>query len=218
MSTPTGLSIVDVGRYLKGLGLDIGEHREFGGVTGGHAKNSHHYYDEAIDVRDWRPDVAPEYEGGAKLHWKERTARLRDRARQLGVFDEALGPGDKGHDTHFHLALRGQKPITQQQLEYLGTGRWKADDGTFLTTVPGAGEPAGRGEGAPAASNGEDAALEAATMLARANLNTPLTEVAMPMNTLQSAATELRTKPAVAAAEPQRKANPLGILEWLGVL
>lgn len=123
-SARQGMAIGDVGRFLKRYGIDIGEHPEFGGVKpGAHAPNSFHKYGEAIDVRDWRADNAPEYEGGPVLNWKQRTANLRNRARELGFFDEALGPGDKGHDTHVHLAFSGRKPIQESDLLYLATGR-----------------------------------------------------------------------------------------------
>lgn len=134
------MAIASVGHYLKGHGLDIGEHPDFGGVGGAHAPNSYHYYGEAIDVRDWRPDVAPEYEGGQPLHWKERTRNLVRRARELG-FTEALGPGDRGHDTHAHLALRGKRAFTESELDYLGTGRFRLGDGysTDVRQLKGAG-------------------------------------------------------------------------------
>lgn len=235
MTTPQGLSIADVGRYLKGLGLDIGEHPEFGGVGGGHNPKGYHPHGEAIDVRDWRPDVAPEFEGGPKLHWKERTARLRDRARQLGLFNEALGPGDSGHDTHTHLALRGRKPITQQQLQFLGTGRWQGPDGAFLTTAPGAGGTAASATAASSTATGgtatatpaatvapagasDDGAWAAAFDLSLAAANTPLTEPLMPQPLLQSAATELEVRPKVAPEQQRRTADPLKVLEMLGVL
>lgn len=229
MTTPPGLSIVDVGRHLRGLGLDIGEHKECGGVTGGHAPNSYHYHGEAIDVRDWRPDVAPEFEGGPKLHWKERTARMRDRARQLGIFNEALGPGDKGHDTHLHLALRGTRPITQQQLEFLGTGRWRGADGSFLTAVPGADGAAPAVAAAPAASapapaaspaGDGDADFAAAFDIATSGGQAPLTPVAMSTGLLeqaQAAATQLQRQPRVQPQEQRRLVDPYEILKMVGV-
>lgn len=135
-------NIVDVGKFLQRYGLNIGEHPEFGGVGGGHAPKGYHPVGLAIDVRDWRPDMAPAYKGGEAKPWKQRTGELSWRAKQLGVFNEALGPGDKGHDTHVHLALEGNKPITEQQLEWLATGRYKTPEGKLTDVMPGAVPPA----------------------------------------------------------------------------
>ncbi len=129
-------SIVDVGKFLQKYGLNIGENPAFGGVGGGHSPTGYHPVGLAIDVRDWRPDMAPAYEGGEKKHWKQRTGELSWRAKQLGIFNEALGPGDKGHDTHVHLALEGNKPISDQQLEWLATGRYKNPTGQLVSTMP----------------------------------------------------------------------------------
>lgn len=133
-------SIVDIGKFLQKYGLKVGENPAFGGVSGGHAKGSYHYAPggAAIDVTDWRPDVAPAYEGGKPMSWKQRTGQLAWRAKQLGVFNEALGPGDKGHDTHVHLALPGKKTISDQQLEWLATGRTKDPSGRLTDVMPGA--------------------------------------------------------------------------------
>ena len=120
-------SIVDLGKELEKYGLRVGENPAFGsGKVGKHAPNSHHYYGEAIDVTDWRPGK-----------WQERTKGLADRAKQLGIFTEALGPGDKGHDTHVHLALRNPASMTPQQIEWLATGRYKGQQGELLDTMPG---------------------------------------------------------------------------------
>lgn len=130
-------NIVDIGRYLRDVhGLNIGEHPEFGGVGKGHSPTGYHPVGMAIDVRDWRPDMAPAYKGGQAKHWKQRTGELSWRAKKLGLFSEALGPGDKGHDTHVHLALEGQKPITNQQLEWLATGRYKTKEGKLTDVMP----------------------------------------------------------------------------------
>ena len=43
--------LVAFGKRLRdNFGLDIGEHSAFGGNSGGHAPNSFHNYDEAIDI------------------------------------------------------------------------------------------------------------------------------------------------------------------------
>ena len=120
-------SIVDLGKQLEKYGLRVGENPAFGsGKVGKHSPNSHHYYGEAIDVTDWR-------EGD----WQGRTKGLGQRAKQLGLFTEALGPGDPGHDTHVHLALRNTAQMTPQQVEWLATGRYKNQQGSFIDTMPG---------------------------------------------------------------------------------
>ena len=120
-------SIVDLGKELEKYGLRIGENPAFGsGKVGKHAPNSHHYYGEAIDVTDWRPG-----------EWQARTKGLSQRAKQLGLFTEALGPGDPGHDTHVHLALRNNVQMTPQQVEWLATGRYKNQQGELMNTMPG---------------------------------------------------------------------------------
>ena len=135
-------TILDVAKGLQkyalaAKGLNIGEHPSLpGGVGPGHSPKGYHYTGEAIDVRDWRPDMAPASVGGKPRHWKERTGELSWRAKQLGLFDEALGPGDKGHDTHVHLALKGKKFITDQQLEWLATGR-TTQGGKLTDVMPG---------------------------------------------------------------------------------
>jgi hypothetical protein len=131
-------TIGDIGRFLKKYAkLDIGEHPEHGGVGSGHSPTGYHPTGEAIDVRDWRPDIAPAYEGGKPKSWKERTGELRWRAKQLGLFNEVLGPGDPGHDTHVHLALSGKKYITDDQLKWLATGRYKTAEGQLSDIMPG---------------------------------------------------------------------------------
>ena len=118
-------SIVDVGKYLQQHGLRVRENPAFGGVGGGHSPTGYHPKGLAIDVTDWRPDIAPAYEGGKPIPWKQRTGELKWRAKQLGLFNEVLGPGDPGHDTHVHLALEGKKYLTDEQMEWLTTGRYK---------------------------------------------------------------------------------------------
>ncbi len=131
-------SIVDVGKFLQKYGLKIGEHPAFGKVSNVHTKGSYHYTPggSAIDVTDWRPDIAPAYEGGPSKSWKQRTGELSWRAKKLGAFTEALGPGDPGHDTHVHLALAKNAPLSEQQLEWLATGRYKTPDGKLSSSLP----------------------------------------------------------------------------------
>lgn len=130
-------TIVDLGKALQEYGLKISEHPAFSGVSNVHAKDSHHYRNEAIDITDWRKDVAPAFAGGKPIGWKQRTGELAWRAKKLGMFNEALGPGDPGHDTHVHLALSGKKNFTPQQLEWLATGRYKDPQGKLTDVMPG---------------------------------------------------------------------------------
>lgn len=131
-------SIVDVGKFLQKYGLKIGENPAFGGVSNVHTKGSYHYTPggSAIDVTDWRPDMAPAYEGGPSKSWKQRTGELSWRAKKLGAFTEALGPGDPGHSEHVHLALAKNAPISEQQLEWLATGRYKTPEGKLSSSLP----------------------------------------------------------------------------------
>jgi hypothetical protein len=135
-------SIVDVGKFLQKY-WNVGENPNIGtGSVGGHAPGSYHYAGQAIDVTvPQGQDVAPAYEGGKPIPWKQRTGELSWRAKQLGLFEEALGPGDKGHDTHVHLALPGKKAISDQQLEWLATGRTKDLQGKLTDVMPGAMQP-----------------------------------------------------------------------------
>lgn len=149
-------SIVDIGKYLQKFGLRVGENPAFGGVGGGHSPTGYHPKGLAIDVTDWRPDVAPAYEGGKPIPWKQRTGELSWRAKQLGLFNEALGPGDPGHDTHVHLALAGKKFVTDPQLEWLATGRYKTPDGKLTDVMPGAATPAISSENPGSVSNQEN--------------------------------------------------------------
>ena len=147
-------NIVDIGKFLQRYGLNIGEHPKFGGVGKGHSPTGYHPTGEAIDVRDWRPDVAPAHAGGKPISWKQRTGELSWRAKQLGLFNEALGPGDKGHDTHVHLALQGNRYITDPQLEWLATGRYRTPEGKLTDVMPGAVAPTAQQESTPVDTQG----------------------------------------------------------------
>lgn len=132
-------SIVDVGKELEKYGLRVGENPYFGtGKVGKHSPGSYHYAGQAIDVTDWRPDVAPAFEGGKPIPWKQRTGELAWRAKQSGLFTEALGPGDKGHDTHVHLALKDKVAASPQLFQWIATGRYKTPEGKLTDIMPGA--------------------------------------------------------------------------------
>lgn len=149
-------SIVDIGKALQQYGLRVAENPAFGGVGSGHSPTGYHPKGLAIDVTDWRPDMAPAYEGGPKLDWKTRTGNLSWRAKQLGLFNEALGPGDPGHDTHVHLALAGKKFITDPQMRWLATGRTVNEKGELTDVMPTASTPAISSENPGSVSNQQE--------------------------------------------------------------
>ena len=128
-------SIVDVGKELQRYGLRVAENPAFGKV-GKHAPKSFHYAGKAIDVTDWRPDVAPAYEGGKPIDWKQRTGELAYRAKKSGLFTEALGPGDPGHETHVHLALADKAKTTPELIQWIATGRYKTPEGKLTDIMP----------------------------------------------------------------------------------
>lgn len=99
------MSIVDVGRALQKAGFTVKEHPAFGGVTpGAHSPTGYHPIGQAIDVTDWRPG-----------NWRGRTKKLKQVMQGAG-FAEVFGPGDKGHDTHLHLAV-GSGGVSRQAFE-----------------------------------------------------------------------------------------------------
>ena len=128
-------SIVDIGKELQQYGLRVGENPAFGKV-GKHAPKSFHYAGKAIDVTDWRPDVAPAFEGGKPINWKQRTGELAYRAKKSGLFTEALGPGDPGHETHVHLALADKAKASPELLQWVATGRYKTPEGKLTDVMP----------------------------------------------------------------------------------
>ncbi len=120
------IPLVDFGHRLRdNFGLDVGEHSAFGGNTGGHADNSYHKYDEAIDIRDWRDD---DIDG---VSWKDRTINLRQLL--AGAGPEVLGPdNDPGHAEHLHLAATGGNlSLSQQQYDYFFGGNAGGKRSTF---------------------------------------------------------------------------------------
>lgn len=135
------LDIVTLGNFGKALGITPAENAHFTGVTpkrGSHSPNSHHYDNNAIDWRDFRPDMAPEFEGGQPISWQERTKRKGARWSELGVLTEVFGPHNDpaGHNSHVHTALLGKKRVPKAYLEYGFTGRWQKPDGSWSTDNP----------------------------------------------------------------------------------
>ena len=124
--------IVALGERLRdNFGLTIKEHSHFDPVDPVHSKNSYHYYDEAIDVQDWRDDIID------GVGWQKRTSNLRDLLRGSGA--EVIGPGDmSGHDKHLHLAAKGGIfKLNEQQYSHLFGGKAGGRSATFapMTTT-----------------------------------------------------------------------------------
>ncbi len=104
----------DAGNAFASAGFKVTEHPDFGGVVMGvHANNSYHGYGEAFDITLIR---------GSRSEDIETTGRLKEVVRNLGLFDEVIGPGDgdPNHETHLHLGgLR--RPITQQDIDQINS-------------------------------------------------------------------------------------------------
>ncbi len=112
------INIVDLGNRLRdNFGLTIVEHPAFGGNTGGHARGSHHDFDEAIDIQDWRDD---DIDG---VNWRTRTANLIDLLQ--GSAHETIGPNQDptNHGSHGHVgAYGGNVKLNQHQYDILFGG------------------------------------------------------------------------------------------------
>ena len=97
--------LVDFGKQLQSRGWNIGEHSKFGGNTGGHAPNSYHNYDEAIDIT-WKNNHYGDYDSSGKIKWDDWTDQLG--TRLAGAGPEVLHrSNDPNHGTHVHLAAKG---------------------------------------------------------------------------------------------------------------
>ena len=120
-------------RLRDNFGLTIKEHSYFDEVDSVHAPNSYHYYDEAIDVQDWRGGSGEGAEGFNGVGFIQRTKNLRDLLRGSGA--EVIGPGDmKGHDTHLHLAANdGIFKLSEQQYQHLFGGQAGGRSATFAS-------------------------------------------------------------------------------------
>lgn len=131
--------ITDIAKKLKEFGWTPGEHPEVGtGRVGKHSPGSYHYSGQAIDVTRQGPDMSAAYAGGPKRSWQDLTGELKYRAKKSGLFTEVLGPGDPGHSTHTHLALKGPVNTTPEMLEWIATGRRKTPEGKLTDVMPGA--------------------------------------------------------------------------------
>ena len=111
--------LVDFGKHLQGRGWHIGEHSQFGGNTGGHAPNSYHKYDEALDIT-WKDNDYGDYDPTGKVKWDDWTDQLG--TRLAGAGPEVLHrSNDPNHGTHVHLAAKGgMLNLSQAQMEDFG--------------------------------------------------------------------------------------------------
>ena len=130
--------IVALGERLRdNFGLTIKEHSHFDPVDPVHSKNSYHYYDEALDIQDWRGGSGKGAEGFDGVGYVQRTKNLRDLMRGSGA--EVIGPGDMaGHESHLHLAAKGGIfKLTEQQYSHLFGGKAGGRSATFapMTTT-----------------------------------------------------------------------------------
>ncbi len=129
--------IVSLGERLRdNFGLTIKEHSHFDKVDNVHSPNSYHYYDEALDVQDWRGGSGLGAEGFDGVGYQQRTKNLRDLLRGSGA--EVIGPGDmKGHDTHLHLAAKGGLfKLNDDQYNYLFGGKSGGRMSSFDPSTP----------------------------------------------------------------------------------
>ena len=139
------INIVDIGKGLQKYGGWTISQQPYFGPVGKHAPGSYHYSGNAIDVTRQGPDMSAAYPGAPERSWKDLTGDLRYRAEQAkkaGFLTEVLGPGDKGHDTHVHLALdpalNGNANVTPELLQWIATGRTKTKDNQLTDVMPGA--------------------------------------------------------------------------------
>ena len=126
------IPIVALGERLRdNFGLTIKEHSHFDEVDAVHAPNSYHYYDEALDIQDWRND---DIDG---VDWRTRTGNLENLLQGAGA--EVIGPnsGVAGHGTHLHLAAKdGIFKLNEEQYSTLFGGNAGGTLATFTRTSP----------------------------------------------------------------------------------
>lgn len=126
--------IVDFGKQLQSRGWNIGEHSAFGGNSGGHAANSYHNYDEAIDIT-WKNNKYGDFDPSGKIGWQDWTDQLGGRLTGAGA--EVLHrSNDPNHSTHVHLAAKnGMVSLSPEQYADFGF----SPDGTLTgadSTIP----------------------------------------------------------------------------------
>ncbi len=112
--------LVDFGKQLQSRGWNIGEHSQFGGNSGGHAPNSYHNYDEALDIT-WKNNDYGDYDPSGKVKWDDWTDQLGTRLAGAGPEVLHRSKDAKGHGTHVHLAAKGGiLNFTEAQMQDFG--------------------------------------------------------------------------------------------------
>ena len=111
--------LVDFGKQLQSRGWNVAEHSAFGGNSGGHAPNSYHNYDEAIDIT-WKNNQYGDFDPSGKIGWADWTDQLGDRLKGAGP--EVLHrSNDANHGSHVHLAAKdGILSLTPAQMADFG--------------------------------------------------------------------------------------------------
>ena len=114
------IPLVDFGKHLQGRGWNIGEHSAFGGNSGGHAPNSYHNYDEALDIT-WKNNDYGDFDPTGKIGWADHTDNLGKRLAGSGPEVLHRSKDAKGHGTHVHLAAKGGVlNFTEAQMQDFG--------------------------------------------------------------------------------------------------
>ena len=111
--------LVDFGKQLQSRGWNIGENSQFGGNSGGHARNSYHDFDEALDIT-WKDNDYGDYDLSGEIKWDDWTDQLG--TRLAGAGPEVLHrSNDPNHGSHVHLAAKGgMLNLYQAQMEDFG--------------------------------------------------------------------------------------------------
>lgn len=149
-SLPSG-DIVALGNTLKKMGMDISEHKAFGGVHPVH-KGRAHYEGRAIDINltHGKDIEANNPAAGAKFD------QLADKLTKLGykVFWRESGPyGAAGHNNHLHAEIpRGGATPVPDTYQIKGTPEQRALEGATPTTATAAVTPGSSGAGTAAPS------------------------------------------------------------------
>jgi hypothetical protein len=114
--------IADFGNHMTTRGWDIIGHPDVGsGYIGDHSEHSHHYSDNAIDLR-WKNNKYGDFGPDGKTSWLDHTKNTGSMLAGSGA--ELFYPGADpvgGHDSHIHLAGHsGTIQLNPDQYSYFG--------------------------------------------------------------------------------------------------